>query len=141
MCSYNMVNNSYACDNSKLMNGLLKDEMGFQGFVMSDWLAQRSGVGSALSGLDMTMPGDGLLWEDGKSLWGSSLTRSVLNGSVPLSRLNDMVVRVVASWYQLGQDDKELYPDELPNFSSWTDDKMGVLAPGSNTPQEEFEVN
>jgi beta-glucosidase len=37
MCSYNMVNNSYSCGNSKLLNGLLKDELGFQGFVMSDW--------------------------------------------------------------------------------------------------------
>ena len=42
MCSYNMINNSHACGNSKLLNGLLKDEMGFQGFVMSDWLAQVS---------------------------------------------------------------------------------------------------
>ena len=32
MCSYQMVNNSYACANSKLMNGILKDELGFQGF-------------------------------------------------------------------------------------------------------------
>ncbi|EFQ32559.1 glycosyl hydrolase family 3 N terminal domain-containing protein [Colletotrichum graminicola] len=141
MCSYNMVNNSYACGNSKLLNGILKDEMGFQGFVMSDWLAQRSGVDSALAGLDMTMPGDGLFWSDGKSLWGPELTKAVLNGSVPVDRLNDMVVRIVASWYQLGQDDKKLFPNELPNFSSWTDDKMGTLAPGSKTPQVEFEVN
>ncbi|GKT62863.1 glycoside hydrolase family 3 protein [Colletotrichum tofieldiae] len=141
MCSYNQVNNSYACDNSKLLNGILKDEMGFQGFVMSDWLAQRSGVGSALAGLDMTMPGDGLFWANGKSLWGPELTKAVLNGSVPVDRLDDMVVRIVASWYQLGQDDKKLFPNELPNFSSWTDDKMGTLAPGSKTPQEEFEVN
>lgn len=54
MCSYNMVNNSYACGNSKLLNGLLRDEMGFQGFVMSDWLAQRGGVSSALAGLDVS---------------------------------------------------------------------------------------
>ena len=33
MCSYQMVNNSYACANSKLMNGILKDELGFQGFI------------------------------------------------------------------------------------------------------------
>ncbi|OLN96450.1 putative beta-glucosidase E [Colletotrichum chlorophyti] len=141
MCSYNQVNNSYACDNSKLLNGILKDEMGFQGFVMSDWLAQRSGVGSALAGLDMTMPGDGLFWQDGKSLWGPELTKAVLNGSVPVDRLNDMVVRIVASWYQLGQDDKKLFPNELPNFSSWTNDKMGVISPGSKTPQKEVEVN
>lgn len=56
MCSYQMVNNSYSCGNSKLMNGYLKDELGFSGFVQSDWLAQRSGVASALAGLDMTMP-------------------------------------------------------------------------------------
>jgi beta-glucosidase len=141
MCSYNQVNNSYACDNAKLLNGILKDEMGFQGFVMSDWLAQRSGVGSALAGLDMTMPGDGLTWENGKSLWGPELTRAVLNGSVPVDRLNDMATRIVASWYKLGQDDKEKYPNELPNFSSWTNDRMGVVAPGSDSPQEEVEVN
>lgn len=45
------MNPSYACGNSKLLNGILKDELGFQGFVQSDWLAQRSGVGTALAGL------------------------------------------------------------------------------------------
>lgn len=37
MCSYNRVNNSYGCANSKTLNGLLKTELGFQGFVVSDW--------------------------------------------------------------------------------------------------------
>ncbi|KAB5517369.1 glycoside hydrolase family 3 protein [Coniochaeta sp. 2T2.1] len=141
MCSYNMVNNSYACGNSKLMNGILKDELGFQGFVMSDWLAQRGGVSTALAGLDMTMPGDGVGWADGKSLWGPQLTKAVLNGSVPVSRLNDMATRIVASWYQLGQDDEKKWPRELPNFSSWTDEKMDVPYPGSKSPQEKVEVN
>ncbi|KAI1812161.1 glycoside hydrolase superfamily [Poronia punctata] len=141
MCSYNMINNSYACGNSKLLNGLLKDEMGFQGFVMSDWLAQRSGVSTALAGLDMTMPGDGLFWTDGKSLWGPELTKSVLNGSVPLDRINDMATRIVAAWYQMGQDDETKFDPKGPNFSSWTDDKMGVEAPGSPSEQEERQVN
>ncbi|KAF7562368.1 hypothetical protein G7046_g1782 [Stylonectria norvegica] len=141
MCSYNMVNNSYACGNSKLLNGILKDEMGFQGFVMSDWLAQRGGVSSALAGLDMSMPGDGLIWQDGDSLWGPQLTKAVLNGSLPMERLNDMAVRIVASWYQLGQDNEKLYDNKGPNFSSWTFDKMGTLAPGSSSPQENLEVN
>ncbi|KAI1196321.1 glycoside hydrolase superfamily [Nemania serpens] len=141
MCSYNMVNNSYACGNSKLLNGLLRDEMGFQGFVMSDWLAQRGGVSSALAGLDMTMPGDGLFWANGKSLWGPELTRAVLNGSVPLDRINDMATRIVAAWYQMGQDDKTKYDHNGPNFSSWTDEEKGVSAPGSPTQQEERRVN
>ncbi|KAK3372692.1 glycoside hydrolase family 3 protein [Podospora didyma] len=141
MCSYNQVNNSYGCGNSKLLNGILKDELGFQGFVMSDWLAQRSGVGTALAGLDMTMPGDGTLWANGDSLWGPHLTKAVLNGSVPLERLNDMVTRIVAAWYQLGQDDETKFPREPPNFSSWTDERMGLMAAGSPSPQELVEVN
>ncbi|KAK0725873.1 glycoside hydrolase superfamily [Lasiosphaeris hirsuta] len=141
MCSYNQVNNSYACGNSKLLNGILKDELGFQGFVMSDWLAQRSGVATALAGLDMTMPGDGLKWAKGDSLWGPQLTKAVLNGSVPLERLNDMVTRIVASWYQLGQDDETKFPREPPNFSSWTNDRFSVASYGSPSPQEKIEVN
>jgi beta-glucosidase len=143
MCSYNMVNNSYSCGNSKLLNGILKDELGFQGFVMSDWLAQRSGVATALAGLDMTMPGDGLGWTDGKSLWGPELTRAVLNSSVPMERLNDMVTRIVAAWYQLGQDDEKKWPRDkaYPNFSSWTNDAMGVMSPGSKSPQDIVQVN
>ena len=138
MCSYNLVNNSYACGNSKLMNGILKDELGFQGFVQSDWLAQRSGVASALAGLDMTMPGDGLRWADGKSLFGPLLTIAILNGSLPMERLDDMATRTVAAWYQLGQDDETRWPapspdgDGGPNFSSWTDEEVGLLHPGSD---------
>ncbi|KAL2841421.1 hypothetical protein BJY01DRAFT_217420 [Aspergillus pseudoustus] len=134
MCAYNQVNNSHACENSKLLNGILKDELGFQGFVQSDWLAQRSGVNSALSGLDMSMPGDGLYWADGRSLWGPELARSALNTSVPMERINDMVTRIVAAWYQLGQDSWTPPPPEGdggPNFSSWTDDEYGLSYPGS----------
>ena len=77
------------------------------------------------------MPGDGLLWAKGNSLWGAELTKAVLNGSIPVNRLNDMVTRIVASWYQLGQDDKSKFDGEGPNFSSWTDDEMGLINPGS----------
>jgi beta-glucosidase len=131
MCAYNQVNNSYACQNSKLMNGVLKDEYGFQGFIQSDWLAQRSGVASALAGLDMSMPGDGLGWQDGQSLWGSSLTTAILNGSIPIVRLDDMVTRIVAAWYQMGQNDRKRFKGG-PNFSSWTNETFGLLRPGSD---------
>ena len=141
MCSYQMTNNSYSCGNSKLMNGLLKDEWGFQGFVQSDWLAQRSGVASALAGLDMSMPGDGLTWANGNSLWGPELSKAVLNGSIPMTRLNDMVTRIVASWYQLGQDDKSKFDGEGPNFSSWTNDEMGVINAGSPDDHDQKVVN
>ncbi|KAL4947436.1 putative beta-glucosidase E [Aspergillus filifer] len=144
MCAYNKVNNSHACENSKLLNGILKDELGFQGFVQSDWLAQRSGVNSALGGLDMSMPGDGLHWADGRSLWGPELTRAALNTSIPMERLNDMVTRIVAAWYQLGQDSWERPApdgDGGPNFSSWTNDEFGFRYPGSPGDESAARVN
>lgn len=97
MCSYNRVNNSYGCQNSKTQNGLLKGELGFQGFVVSDWGAQMSGVASALAGLDVAMP-------NGAGKWAGNLTLAVQNGSVSVSRLDDMATRVIASWYQMNQD-------------------------------------
>ena len=53
MCSYQRLNASYGCENSKTLNGILKNELAFQGYVMSDWGATHSGVSSILAGLDM----------------------------------------------------------------------------------------
>jgi hypothetical protein len=36
--------------------------------------------------------------------FGSYLYAAVTNGSVPLSRLDDMAMRIIATWYQMGQD-------------------------------------
>lgn len=62
MCSYNRINGTYACQNSKLMNGVLKEELGFQGFVVSDWGALHAGYVAAEAGLDMVMPSAGVFW-------------------------------------------------------------------------------
>jgi len=51
MCSYNRINGSYGCQNSKVLNGLLKEELGFQGYVMSDWGATHAGVAAIEAGL------------------------------------------------------------------------------------------
>ena len=122
MCSYNQINNSYACQNSYALNYLLKGELGYQGFVMTDWQGQHSGVGSALAGLDMTMPGD-TLFNSGQSYWGANLTVAVLNGTVPQWRLDDMCIRIMAAWYYVGRDNPAI---GVPiNFDSWTLDTYG----------------
>ena len=138
MCSYQMVNNSYACQNSWLLNGILKDELGFQGYVQSDWLGQRSGVASAIAGLDMSMPGDGLYWQDGNAIFGQQLTIAVLNGSVPIERLNDMATRIIAAWVQVGQDN---WKSDGPNFSSWTNETIGKWHDASSDSNETGIVN
>lgn len=53
MCSYNRVNQTFACENSKILNGFAKTELNFQGPVISDWAALVTGVNSALGGTDM----------------------------------------------------------------------------------------
>ncbi|KAK8161524.1 putative beta-glucosidase 1 precursor [Phyllosticta citrichinensis] len=112
------VNGSACTQNSYLINRILKDELGFQGLIMSDWLAQISGVAATLAG---TIPLLGEPW------WASHLTEAALNDSMPMERLNDMTTRVVAAWYQMGQD--KGFPE--PNFSSWTKSAKGLLYPGA----------
>ncbi|KAL5319229.1 hypothetical protein ACEPPN_012279 [Leptodophora sp. 'Broadleaf-Isolate-01'] len=97
MCSYQRLNNSYGCGNSKSLNGLLKTELGFEGWVVSDWFAQHAGVANALAGMDMAMP-------DAEGFWGPNLTLAISNGTVPESRLTDMATRIIAGWYKMGQD-------------------------------------
>ncbi|XMA10168.1 hypothetical protein WAI453_002959 [Rhynchosporium graminicola] len=103
MCSYNRVNNSYGCQNSKLQNGILKEELGFQGFVVTDWEALHGGYVAAEAGLDMVMPSGGVFW-------GSNLTAAINNGSMNASVLDNMATRIIATWYQFGQDSED-YPD------------------------------
>src|SRR5579863_2662952 len=57
MCSSNKVNGQFACGNATLLNGLLRGELGFQGFVTSDWGATHSAE-FINAGLDMEMPGE-----------------------------------------------------------------------------------
>lgn len=87
---------------------------------MSDWAAQHSGIGSALAGLDMTMPGD-VLFDSGTSYWGTNLTVAVLNGTVPQWRIDDMATRIIAAWYYVGRDENST----TVNFDSWSYDTYG----------------
>lgn len=122
MCSYNKLNGTWACESDAVLNDLLKEELGFPGYVMSDWNAQHTGVNSALAGLDMTMPGSDFNKPPGSIFWGPNLVEAVTNGSVPQSRLDDMATRILAAWYLLGQD--QGYPEVT--FSSWNGGKATV---------------
>ncbi|KAG2180978.1 hypothetical protein INT43_008560 [Umbelopsis isabellina] len=114
MCAYNKVNGTYACENDKLLNGLLKGELNFKGFVQSDWSATMSSVPSALGGLDMTMPGD-IQFHSKDSYFGKNLTSTIEKNEVPESRVHDMAVRILAAWFLHEQDQD--YPEV--NFDSW----------------------
>ena len=51
--SEDLINQTYACENDKTINDILKREFGFRGYVMSDWSATESTFGSVASGLDV----------------------------------------------------------------------------------------
>lgn len=57
MCSYNKLNGTYASENRNLLTGILRDEWGFEGFVMSDWAAVNDRIAGLTAGLELEMPG------------------------------------------------------------------------------------
>ncbi|KAI0348700.1 beta-glucosidase [Trametopsis cervina] len=121
MCSYSemtgsLVNGSYACENDKTLNGLLKGELGFQGCTSLSryWWATHSGAPAVNAGLDMTMPGDET-YESGTTYFGQNLVNAVNSGQVSQARLTDLATRILAAWYLLGQDSG--FP--AVNYNSW----------------------
>jgi beta-glucosidase-like glycosyl hydrolase len=127
MCSYNLINDTHACQNNLTMNGILKNEFGFQGYIVSDWGATHSTL-SATAGLDMTMPGGDTGIAGLNTFFGDTLVEFVNNGTIPLSRVQDMAQRVLASWFFLHQD--ENYPPV--NFNA--------NAPGDEATNEHINV-
>ena len=59
MCSYNRINGEFASENHWLLTEVLRDEWGFEGYVMSDWGAVNDRVKGLKAGLELEMPGSG----------------------------------------------------------------------------------
>jgi len=94
MCSYNLLNTDYACENSYLLKTVLRDEFHFQGFVVSDWSATHSTVKAAMAGLDVEMSG-------GKFL-GKPFAEAMKSGEISPEQLDSMVRRVLRSLFASG---------------------------------------
>ena len=105
MCSYNKINGTYACENNYTL-GVLNKDFGFKGFVISDWGATQSTVPAAMAGLDIEMPGS--------QSFGEPLKMAVENGEVPMSRLNEMVHRILRTEFESGIVDDPPHP-QSPN--------------------------
>ena len=73
MCSYNRINGVYASQHNYLLNDILRGEWGFDGLVVSDWMANHTIFESVQGGLDLEMPGPakyyGQLLEDAVQNW------------------------------------------------------------------------
>ncbi len=93
MCSYNLVNSVWACENPYLLSTVLKGDWTFPGFVMSDWWATHSTAAAANAGLDQEQP---------NNTYFGNLGQAVQSGQVAQSRLDNMVHRILRAMYAAG---------------------------------------
>lgn len=97
MCAYNLVNGDYSCGNDHLLNGVLKGDWAYKGWVMSDWGAVHA-VDYASKGLDQ-QSGEQL---DDQVWFGAPLKAAVEKGQIPAERLSDMTRRILGSMFAAG---------------------------------------
>ncbi|GGE28051.1 glycosyl hydrolase [Pullulanibacillus camelliae] len=88
MSSYNKVNGTFASENPRLLNEILRDEWGFEGFVVSDWGAVNERDDALKAGLDLEMPAS---YGGGKS----KILQAIQNGSLSEETLDQAVRRIL----------------------------------------------
>ena len=94
MCSYNRINGEYASENEWLLTELLRDEWGFEGFVMSDWGAVNDRVKGLAAGLDLEMPASGGAND-------ARIVEAIKSGTLDEALLDKAVERLLRAIYEL----------------------------------------
>ena len=88
MCSYNKINGEYASENKHLLTEILRDEWGFEGYVMTDWGAVADRVTGIVAGLDLEMPGS-------HGVNDAKIIAAVKDGSLDEALLDKAVERIL----------------------------------------------
>jgi beta-glucosidase len=88
MAAYNLVNGIHCTNNAAFIGGILREEWGWDGVLMSDWHATHDTVADANAGLDVEMPGP-------PKCFGPALAAAVRRGDVAEETLNCSAVRVL----------------------------------------------
>ena len=94
MCSYNRVNGTYASEHPWLLTKVLREDWGFEGFIVSDWGAVNERVAGVAAGLDLEMPGSG-----GRT--DAQIVAAVQDGSLAESAVDQAVTRFLRILFQL----------------------------------------
>ena len=121
MASFNSINGTKMHGNAPLLTGELRGNLGFGGLVVGDWNGHGQVEGctnsncpdALLAGLDVYM-----VPEDWKALH-RSLVKQVKNGTIPMERLDEAVLRVLRLKQQLGIFDGEVKPSARPYGGRW----------------------
>ena len=104
MCAYVKTNGVYSCESAELLNGILRKQLKFDGWIMSDWGATHSTVAAANNGLDQQMPDD--------EFFGAALKTAVLNGKVSQAVIDTHVRAILVPMFRQGLFDTQ-------PFGSW----------------------
>ena len=100
MCSYNLINGRWGCENDYLLNTVLKHDWGYKGFVMSDWGAVHSTAPAANNGLDQFT---GFCCAADKPWFAPPAMKAALqSGAITQQRLDDMVTRILWAMFDKG---------------------------------------
>lgn len=94
MGAFNKVNGQFACEQPHLLTDILKQQLGFTGWVMSDYGATQSTVEAANAGLDQEMPA--------ATFFGDRLLGAIEAGQVSMATLEDKVRRILRTMFALG---------------------------------------
>lgn len=100
MCAYNKVNGEYCSENTYLLSKILKEEWGFEGFVVSDWGAVNERAKGLLAGLDLQMPYDGGVGD-------RKIVEAVKSGEIPEYVLDSAVERILKTVFKAVENKKE----------------------------------
>jgi beta-glucosidase len=100
MCSYNLINGRWGCENDYLLNTVLKHDWDYRGFVMSDWGAVHSTAPAANNGLDQFT---GFCCAADKPWFAPPAMKAAMqSGTITPQRLNDMVERILWALFSSG---------------------------------------
>ena len=89
MSAYNKLNNIFCSSHQDLLIKILKEEWGFDGYVVSDWGAALETIENANGGLDLEMPGP-------SNVWGKALIDAVKSSEVSEKLIDDKVKRILS---------------------------------------------
>ena len=92
MSAYNSVNGKYAQGNKDLLTSVLRDDWGFRGIVMTDWIGKREGQG--LFTIDEVEAGNDLL-TPGYPTQAEDIVKGVKNGKLDIKYVDQNVRRML----------------------------------------------
>lgn len=100
MCAYNQINGEFASEHQYLLTDILRDEWGFEGLVVSDWVAVHDRVAGVEAGLDLEMPGPSPVNTD-------KIVQAVEKGELEESKLDEVVRRNLEILFKAKQQAKD----------------------------------